>query len=89
MENLTAQQVALIIAAVTAGLEIVLRVALRRVKVNQKNPVLRLMWMVAEILLGDDVVMENNPDAEQVGRKLAKKSLPVKAFDEAMKRMGQ
>jgi len=58
---------------------IILRTIMKKIQVRKKTIVGKIIWGIASGLLGDGVVLENNPDKEEVKKILESKSPVLKA----------
>jgi hypothetical protein len=58
---------------------VVFRIVMKKVKVSKKTIVGKIVWGIAEALLGDGVLIQNNPDKAEVAKILENKSPALKA----------
>ena len=65
---------------------IVLRIVMKKIKVSKKTIVGKIIWGIAEGLLGDGVLLQNNPDKKEMARILETKSPVLKEAVKALRK---
>jgi hypothetical protein len=66
--------------------QIALRIIMKKAKVKKQSVIGKIVWALAEAFLGDGVVIANNPDKEDVAKRLENKSPVLKEAAEFLRR---
>lgn len=76
--QLTPDESKIITGAISIIGMIILRIIMKKIQVSKKTIIGKIIWGIAEGLLGDGVVLENNPDNAEVAKILESKSPALK-----------